>query len=275
MGALAFVCLLPSCYEPKEGCLDINATNFAVNADNACNNCCEYPILKLAISHKLTADSETNLNYNDSVYIDGAGNSFRIKNIQLFISNIRLVRADGTEVYPSGTVEARITKPDGTINDTTLANNFALVNRSIFNAAEIGTFSTEGTFNKIRFTLGIADPANRIIPASLPAGHPLRTTGMYVNTDTGYVFNSLEWFNGIADTTTTLLRITTEPYLREVELPLDANIIPGYDVRVTLRINYLTWFADVNLKTDLPATLATKFVNNASNSFSVVSVLLE
>ncbi|MDX1943255.1 MAG: MbnP family protein [Saprospiraceae bacterium] len=268
---------LTSCYEPKEGCLDINATNFAVDADNACNNCCEYPILKLAFLHKLNNNSENNLNYNDSIYLDGAGNSFRLKNIQFFISNVRLVRPDGTEVYPSDAIEVEITE-SGTKKDTILANNFAIVSRNIFNASAIGTFANGGSFSKIRFTLGLGDLSNQIIPTSLPAGHPLRTTGMYVNADSGYVFNSLEWYNGASDTTTTLLKIATESYLREVELPLmppEVSILEGFDIRVTLRINYLTWFSDVNLKTDAPATLATKFVNNAANSIAVISVLPE
>ncbi len=268
-----------SCYEPREGCLDINATNFEVDADRACSNCCTYPVLKFAVSHKLTADSETNLNYNDSVYVDGAGNAFRVKNIQFYISNVRLMREDGTEVRPSGLVETTIVEANGDRRDTMIANDIALVNRSTFSDYNLGTFVTEGKFTQIKFDLGLQSLANQALPSSLPTGHPLRASGMYVNADTGYVFNRLEWFNSaaVSDTTTTLLKVATEQYRREVTLSIagSGNVLEGFNVRIRLRINYLTWFENVNLKSDPPATLATKIMNNAANSFSVVAVELE
>lgn len=272
---LCLLLLLAGCYEPKEGCLDINAVNFSVKADRPCSSCCTYPTLRMAIAHKLTPNQETNLNFGDSIYTDGAGNRFRLRNIQFLISRVRLVRPDGTEVYPTDTVRVRLQQPNGIIADTVLANNFVLANRNIFTAAEIGTFATEGKFEKLRFTLGIRDVANRIVPTSLPDPHPLRTEGMYANAETGYIFNRLEWFNHPTDTIVTRLLITGESNAREVEVPVNANVLPGFHVRVLLRVNYLLWFADVNLKNDLPAVLTTKFVNNAANSFSVTNVFLE
>lgn len=39
------VSLLGSCYEPIEGCLDPLSSNFQLDADNACDDCCEYPTI--------------------------------------------------------------------------------------------------------------------------------------------------------------------------------------------------------------------------------------
>ncbi|HMO37845.1 MAG TPA: hypothetical protein PKC76_08720 [Saprospiraceae bacterium] len=265
-----------ACYEPREGCLDLRATNFDVGADNPCpDDCCEYPLLRLAMEHKMVyTDTSFNLNYNDSTYTDGAGNPFRLADIQFYLSNLRLVRADGSEAAPTDSSEVTIFNPDGLREPGQLSNNFALLNRRIFTLATLGTLITEGRFTAVRFTLGVPEAAGRVVLNSLPTAHPLANPEMYLTPDSGYIFNRLRWFNG-ADTVAQALRIATPVHLREVELPLNANLLEGFDIRLTLRCDYRRWFANVNLRNDPPAILATKLADNAANSFSVVSVFLE
>ncbi len=270
--------LVEGCYEPIEGCLDNKATNFQVDADAACSNCCNYPVLKLLVEHKVVyPDATYNFAYNDSIYQDGAGNAFRVKNIQFFLSDFRLIKKDGTELAVRDSLEVEIFQPDGTLQKQFIRDDAALVNRNTFSTYEIGTLVTKGEIRALRFSVGLVAPANSANPASFPTGHPLRNTVMYFNSDSGYVFNQLQLFNSatLSDTTTTLLEIGTTAFARTVEVPLSANVLEGFNIRITLRVNYLQWFQDVNLKTDAPASLATKIVNNAANSFSVVGVVLE
>ncbi len=270
--------LVEGCYEPIEGCLDNKATNFQIDADEACSGCCRYPVLKLLVEHKVVyPDATYNLAYNDSVYQDGAGNTFRVKNIQFFLSDFRIIKKDGTELAVPDSLEVEIFQPDGTSPKQFIRDDAALINRNIFSTYEIGTLITKGEIRALRFTVGLTEPANSANPASFPTGHPLRNVTMHFNSDSGYVFNQLQLFNSatLSDTTTTLIEIGTPPYARSVEVPLAADIVEGFNIRITLRVNYLQWFQDINLKTDAPASLATKIVNNAANSFSVVAVVLE
>jgi len=269
-----------SCYEPIEGCLDLRATNFAVDADDPCSNCCQFPMLKLAVLHKVydaPLDTFFNLIYLDSVYQDGAGNDFRVQNIQFYISNLRFVRADGTEVPTQDSLSVEIIGEDGNAETVRVLDNFALANRDVFSEFDLGTFIADGTFDRIRFEVGIARPANVSFPAAFPADHPLAEENMFVNTDTGYIFNQMVWFNSAnpADTTAIQLDIATEPFLRTVELPLEVAIIEGFDVIVTLQVNYTAWFDNVDLRNDDLATLMTKISDNLQNSFSVLAVDLE
>ena len=273
--------LLAGCYEPRESCADINAVNFAVDADRPCPNCCLYPVLRIAVEHKVSdASNAPNLVYADSVYRDGAGNAFRVRDIRFYVSNVRLVRADGSEVHPQDSLELPIRLPDGSRERRNISKNIALVNRSTFTPYNMGTFITAGAFTHIRFTLGLSDIANQTDRAALPDSlnsHPLASEAMYINPNNGYIFNRLQIFENLllTDTTFSTIAISGPAARREVELPLPASLIEGFNVRVTLRINYLRWFANVNLKNDPPATLATKLIDNATNSFAVTNVLLE
>ena len=50
---ICLACCFAGCYEPIEGCLDVRATNFDLNADRSCpDNCCEYPELRLKLLHR-------------------------------------------------------------------------------------------------------------------------------------------------------------------------------------------------------------------------------
>ncbi len=52
-GVIALVFFLAGCYEPKEGCLDPQAVNYDVTADEACADCCTWPSLRLSVKHAM------------------------------------------------------------------------------------------------------------------------------------------------------------------------------------------------------------------------------
>ena len=72
---------LSACYEPEEGCLDVAAKNFQVDADLNCpDDCCEYPNLKLLLSHRVGPQgNDEPIRYIDSVYRDAQGQVFRLQ----------------------------------------------------------------------------------------------------------------------------------------------------------------------------------------------------
>ncbi len=275
------ILLLSSCYENREGCLDSRATNFGIDADRECDNCCTFPQLKLVFEHKLLKDNAANLTYTDTIYKDDFDNEFRVKDIQFYVSNARLVRANGTEVYPTDSLNVNIQPPGSAAQAVKISNNVGLVNRNDFTALEMGTFITSGDFMKVRFNIGLNQILNQVIPTSLPdsvVNHPLENTAMYISADSGFLFNRLQLFNNPTKTDTTFRTIRIfQPDSVQVELPFlgGINILEGFNVRITLRINYLEWFKGINLKTDPPAMLATKISGNLRNSLTVTRVELQ
>ena len=83
--------LLTSCYERIEGCLDPLSTNFAIIADDSCEECCVYPEFKFQVFHKIGEDVFT----KDSVMINNFGQNVQIENSVIFLSDFVLHTSDG------------------------------------------------------------------------------------------------------------------------------------------------------------------------------------
>ncbi len=267
-----------SCYTPETGCLDPNAANFSPGADDPCpDNCCKYPVLKLEFLHKIVrGDTSYNMVLNDSSYsVDGL-QFFRFNGVQFYLSDIKLVRADQSETGTTDTVQLSI--PQG--NDTSLVtveNNFALVSRSSFAANTIGTFRESGIFAGVKFKIGLNPVANSSIPGiNLPSGHPLalQKDTLFRNAAEGYTFAKVALFRKAADTQATTLRITGDENLRTVFIPADLEILPGYDITVQLRINYLQWFQGADLANDTETELINILTDNIPASFELIKVTL-
>ena len=98
--------VLNACYEDQEGCLDINATNFDVEADINCPDCCTFPMLQLDYQHKAeTADTTINFSYESITYQDGAGNPFRVRSVQYYLSDFHLIIPGGDTVQVADTIQ--------------------------------------------------------------------------------------------------------------------------------------------------------------------------
>lgn len=268
--------LLTACTEPKEGCLDINAVNYQVDADRPCADCCEYPTLQFDILHKVRPDSEANLTYEDSIYQDGAGNDFRISDIQFYLSDVALLRPDGSAVRVTDTLQLTVERPGGGAGIQVVTDDFALLNPNDFRSSIIGTFISQGAFSEVRFDVGIEEAANYVDPVLLPEEHPLALVEMYWNADSGRIYNRLDLFRieEQTDTLRTLLEIGLPENLQTVKLPLPTpfELSPGFGPSLVIRIDYLTWFEDVDLKNDDRAVLIQKIVNNLTESFSIIAI---
>jgi hypothetical protein len=278
--ALVLSFALTACYEPKEGCLDASATNFELDADKACTGCCVYPSLKLTLQHRMVyGDTSVNLVFLDSIYYDEGGHPFRISGIRFYLSNLQLVRADGTAVGIEETVPVTVVLPDNSTEMITVEDNFLLVNAGFTPSLTVGTFKKDGAFTKIRFTLGIEGQVNRADPTAFADDHPLapQDDPMHWSIDSGYVFNQFRFLRDTtaADTIPAVVEIGMPAQLRTVELDIPAGyaVTEGFSTAITLRIDYRQWLAGIsNIKTATLAELAEKIVNNVPQSISVIDI---
>ena len=168
------------CFEPEEGCLDIRASNYALDADEPCaDDCCTFPQLTLQFLHKVVINDtlSNNLKYVDSVYYGRNGVPLRVNNIQYYLSNVHLFRSSGQEEAIQDSIELEIIlETDRTIFKT-FENNFALVNAGSFRDASIGTFAKSGTYDRMRFAIGIEGEANKTSPRLCSGSASTRRVG--------------------------------------------------------------------------------------------------
>lgn len=265
--AIVFIGILQSsCNDNEEGCLDIQATNFDVTADIACNGCCTYPTLSFRINH--IYDSISNNFALNSTYLDAIDSPYLVSAIQYYISDLQLVRADGSEVGVTDMLD--LTFFDNTT--ASIEDNFALIKKSIgtYTSANIGTINTEGNFSKIRFNVGVNSSANHAVINAMPSGHALsiQTESMHLDITEGYIFNKIQI---VKDTTTnevTTYEISGDNNLVSVELDYPISLNSGFDLGLVVYLNYKKLFEGIDFQNDDDNTIQTKIVNNTANAFS-------
>ena len=171
IGALLLLsCLgLSSCYQSVEACLDSNATNFDVYADENC--CCTYPTLNVNIIKQVDG-----VQYNSSsdflkdTFTNTIGQRYQITEQSFYISNMVMTYDDGTTSQVLDTLERPI--PVDSDIDVVIEDNFGLVRQSSASYSA-GHIQQNGSITKVNFTVGLTDQINMLIPDQMPSSHPL------------------------------------------------------------------------------------------------------
>lgn len=266
------------CYEPTEGCLSINAVNYNVSADDACGDCCTFPSLTLSMQHiaKSSTDSTAfryGVFYKDPIKVNSL-DSFLVDRARFFISNLQLISENDEVVTVIDTL--RLGFSDGT--SMTIPDNFAKLDRDIFQARKVGTILSQATIKEVQFTVGLEEfLREREIISGLPSGHPLLTDNdsLIYETGIGYTSNLLIVRKDTMPTTDSLIFRYFEPQVIQLPLAAPFTIKRGFNVKLTLRANYLEYFAGVDFQNDSFQTMQEKISNNLVNVFSVTEIKVE
>ncbi len=269
--------LFAGCYEPREGCLDINSLNFGVDADRPCADCCIYPALRMSFQHRsVYADTSVNFQLLDSVYYDGAGNPYRVADFRFLLSGVRLVRPNGEAISLSNRIPVRVFGAGNAQEPDSITNDILLIRPALTARIDAGTLRANGAFRALRFIVGLSSANARVNPESLPPNHPMRpsASGMEWSRLEGYEFQRLRLLPGAMpeDTASVIVRIRRPEHTRTVELPIDVDIPEGYNVEFDIRINYSAWLRDISPATQTPETLIEHFIARTAQAFTVVGV---
>ena len=270
--------LLIGCYEPQEGCLNTDAVNYAVAADDPCGSCCTFPAFNLTMLHVVEwPDDTVAMRYN--VYYPAANaavnrDSFLLERARFFISNVKLVKENGTEITVLDTL--RLTFESGAA--ITVSDNFAKLDRDIFQARKLGTLITEGVFTEIRLTLGLEEFLQQDkITSDLPEKHPLdaSTDTIIYEKDTGFTPVLLVVRHDTMVVKDSLEFRFFEPVPVNVTLAQPFVVEKGFNVKLSLKTDYSDWFEGVDFKNDSYQTIRQKIKDNLPNVFSVTEIKLE
>ncbi len=273
---ISLIFIFIACYENREGCLDVNATNFDVSADLRCADCCTYPLLRLNILHRIKdaqLDTFYNLMIDQAITLDSI-HFFTIKNIRYYISDVKLKRADGTLVGVNNEIELSITAPNSDTIPFFEEDNFALISRRTPRNSNIGTLSQNGDFVGVQFKIGLAENINQTNPNLVPLTHPLHISGeMYDTLSSNYIFNQIELFRTAeVDTTPTVVNIIGDKYMEIIDLDFPFNTDIGFNITLTIRVDYREWFKQIDIENETIEDFVTKVTAGLANSFQLVSV---
>lgn len=276
----AIFCLLSltSCYQNVEGCLDIQATNFDLDADIDCDGCCIYPKLKVSFLHRVKDDiRDTFYNFSlNTPYNFTGGDTFQVSSIQFYLSDFKLKLEDGTLLGVEDTVNIFVPNTIGSIRG--IEDNFVLVDRSRPTSSDVGTIRGALVCTGMEFKLGIKDSANVADPTYFEATHPLYSEldgDLYFSQDSGYVFNRIDLFRSLSDTLGVSILMGTSDFLQPivVDFPFFTKI--GFNTTVILRVDYRAWLKEIDFANDSAETMAEKISNGIAESFEVTDVRKE
>lgn len=269
IGLFSFLLLLASCATREEGCTDALANNFDISADKPCQSCCEYPGVRIRLTHKY---GSTAMVYNQPIFKDGAGNSFGFGDLRFYLSNIQVLSVGNRVIDVQEPLDVYVEKAAGDTLKTTVPNSYGLA-RGVSQAdIYVQSYRDTATVNRIRFTVGVSGEMNQANPLRLPSNHPLRSSaydGMYLGAQNGYVFaRTLYYAKDTVD-----LKISGNNNLRTIELAITpTKIRRGYNLNVLMDVDYAVWFQSVNVNTDTPAQVSQKILEKLAQSFIITQV---
>lgn len=260
----ALLLSLASCFDPKEGCLDIAATNFDAAADEDC--CCVYPQLVLTVNQVY----DTLAFKNDSLYLAENGQWFRLRSVAFYLSDFQLFQ-NGELFRVSDTLTLNTFAGSDT-SAQLFTNDFQLVRRSPL-VYPVGTFRQDGIFEEVNFRFGLSDDAQKVVPTKAPAGHPLsaQTDSLWRGQANGFVFLQVVVVrDSLSATPNDTLRFLQtdlgQPRIGAVGQFLHPT---GYDFPLLLTADYKKMFEGVNWSVHDISAWKTRIVANLPDVFSV------
>lgn len=268
---------LVACYEPEEGCLDYRATNYDVTADNACPDCCTYPVLKLALRHQAVwppnPDTSITFKYNTHYATPfDKFHYFKVDRFRFFISGLHLINTDG-QAY---TLPDSLSFTSQNNSSFKTEDNYTKADRDILQTATLGTFITEGKYDKVELTVGLPEAVLTASADKLPSGHALATSDtLLYDTLSGYRHGIVRLYRDTLDSSPLEEFTFAASQQLTLDLPEVLDIRPGHNVKLTLTINYLALFDGVDLQNDALETIRDKVFQNFPIATLVTDAVLE
>jgi hypothetical protein len=255
---------LTACFEPKEGCLDIAATNFDAGADKDC--CCEYPKLVLTVNQVY----DTLLFRNDLLYTASNGQQFRIKSVAFYLSDFQLFQ--GGKAYSVSDTLTLNTFMGADTSSQLFTNDFQLVRRSPVDYI-VGTFRQDGTFEEVNFRFGLSADAQKVIPTKAPANHPLaaQPDSLWRGQSAGFTFLQVVVVrDSMASTAADTLRFLQADLGQPMIGATGQFVHPtGYNFPLVLKVDYKKMFEGINWSVHDISAWKSKVLTNLPVTFSV------
>jgi hypothetical protein len=195
-------------------------------------------------------------------YHDAAGRKFNLADLRYYISNIVLIKNDGSELPLTGKV----------ILANPANHDYELANVPV------------GTYNGFKFMVGLDSTVNHSDPTTYPAENPLsiQSPGIHWSWNSGYIFMKIE---GMVDTTLGangpldmeyFYHIGLDELKRTIDFSTSAfTVVSGSDLEIGLEFDLLEALNNVDMRTEYDThtfnnmPLATKIADNWQNAFSL------
>jgi len=246
--AACLLTLLAGCYENRSGCLDPNASNYDLQADESCSDCCGYPSLSVRIT-TVWEDSAVVTGRN---YRDAAGTNFQIVRFRYYLGDMRLESSVGEPAEPLRPLELQQLIGQDT-TPITLNGNYLLATTAA-STITIGVIGgSDLPVDALSGSYGLPDRYRNVIPGSSPSGDALRTQPGRLNyrDGRGFVQSRLEYTLEPGGDTLSASSYGSVPFT----LPFGEAIVPrqGADIRLDVQARLVDLIGRIDVSPDTAA----------------------
>ncbi len=255
--------IITSCYTRTDGCLDPEATNYSIIADDDCDDCCVYPTIKLSVFHQY---KDTTL-FLDDTLMNNLGQEYHIVKYVYFLSDFKMYTDDGDVHEVTDSIEINVA--DGTQFEK---DDIIRVSRSVF-SYNFGTIVFEGEGEELSFKVGIPDILNEDNFTSSVSGHPLTSNpdSLYREEENDYVFQRVMVAKGEEFKDTVIYDVVGNDNLQEVRFSFpDENkyeSLRGTNKTIIIEAAYNYWFDDVDFDTMTKEEIEVQMATKSSQMF--------
>lgn len=273
---LGIICLLQSCSEPSTGCRDISATNYNVTADEDCeDDCCEYPSLKVQFAQRILQNTEdstitTNFAYN-TIYTlpNNPQDSFIIQRIKAYFADFQLI--DMSENTANITDQITVDLMDTEPASATVTDDIILFDASNSSAYTLGTFREPGTYQGLKFRIGLQEDILTADPDNAPINElRIQSDSLNYIPDVGYIAQRYLYFPDPLAVDSTVVTIFDPVEIELITLPF--AIVDGFDATLHLTVNYDKLFENISFPTSSAADFQSNIVINLPNAITLDSL---
>lgn len=225
---------MQSCTTREPGCLDIAASNFDLDADRPCDDCCTYPSLTLTLTQKW---DDRNFNLSDLLF-DKNNQPYKIQDLRYFLSSWSWSDAE-QQVYTIDSLS--ISCEAGDIRYTP---DILTIDPRQF-VYTLGTIRLSPSIISLMFRIGL--------PPQLSCVEETREDVPPALSDESPLWDSLAMSR--AAMRLVLQRDTSMPAFdtlfihTTISRQVDYNVdfLPGFDPKLKLTVNYALWFEDADV----------------------------
>jgi hypothetical protein len=236
-----------SCYEDNIACLDVDAANYDILADQACPDCCEFPTFSMDVD-RIWADSAFR---TTDVYPDGAGNQIRVLDFRVYLTELELVAQGQTLPTPVNEIELSVLSGSDTVLTDFNANLLLLQTTTRSSNSAVGRLSVgTAALTQVQGRVGMAEDFPAIIPSTAPAASPLSTQPglLNFNDGRGYLTASAEYLLLATNDTVRIDLYDSEPFA--LNFPFQLQPLRGVNLTLELSADYREVFGSTDLSAD-------------------------
>lgn len=242
---------LDSCYEPIEGCLDIESSNYMVSADRACDSCCVFPNFNLVVDKTYNGEDFS----SSDTLTNSVGNQFRLTDYFIVLSGFEIASTDEVNTV-TDSIEI-------TCNgiESFVTNDMIVVQENT-NLVTVGSWNKAGGYTNIDFILGLDDCFHSNGFSGISESDRLSQLDTLYDSTLGFTTLSLE----INDEMTIALSGTNG--IVNLENPLLTSSVSGSVLVLNLSIDFGIWLDNIDF-TASEDIISSQIKENASTAISI------